>query len=280
MRWEGRRQSDNIEDRRGTRISRGGLVGGGIGTLAIALLVMFLGGDPTPVLQGVDNAPVQTTNVPYTESPNEAEWRQQTAKALAGTEDAWNAIFAAKGGQYREPTLVLFNGAVESGCGIAESAVGPFYCPLDSKLYIDLGFFDQLQTQLGARGDFARAYVVAHEVGHHVQNLLGISGQVNEMQQRDPRAANQLSVRQELQADCFAGIWANREGNFLEPGDIEEALGAASAVGDDALQKNAGRAVVPDAFTHGSSEQRVRWFTTGYKRGSFEACDTFGAGDV
>jgi hypothetical protein len=283
MRWEGRRQSDNIEDRRGTRISRGGLVGGGIGTIAIALLVMFLGGDPTPVLQGIDNAPVQTTNVPHTESPNEAEWRQQTAMTLAGTEDAWNAIFQAKGGQYREPTLVLFTGAVESGCGVAESAVGPFYCPLDSKLYIDLGFFDQLQAQLGARGDFARAYVVAHEVGHHVQNLLGISGQVNEMQQRDPRAANQLSVRQELQADCFAGIWANRDDrrwNSLEPGDIEEGLRAASAVGDDTLQRNAGRAVVPDAFTHGSSEQRVRWFKTGYERGSFEACDTFGAGDV
>jgi hypothetical protein len=283
MRWEGRRQSDNIEDRRGMRISRGGLVGGGIGTIAIALLVMFLGGDPTPVLQGIDNAPVQTTNEPYAESPNEAEWRQQTAVALAGTEDAWNAIFRDKGGEYREPTLVLFNGAVKSDCGFAESAMGPFYCPLDSKLYIDLGFFDQLQAQLGARGDFARAYVVAHEVGHHVQNLLGISGQVHEMQQRDAGAANQLSVRLELQADCFAGIWAHRadrEGNFLEPGDIEEGLRAASAVGDDTLQRSAGRAVVPDAFTHGSSEQRVRWFKTGYERGSFEACDTFGAGDV
>jgi predicted metalloprotease len=283
MRWEGRRQSDNIEDRRGMRVSRGGLVGGGIGTIAIALLVMFLGGDPTPVLQGIDNAPVQTTNEPYTESPNEAEWRQQTAVALAGTEDAWNAIFRDKGGEYREPTLVLFTGAVQSGCGAAEAAMGPFYCPLDSKLYIDLGFFDQLQAQLGARGDFARAYVVAHEVGHHVQNLLGISGQVHEMQQRDAGAANQLSVRLELQADCFAGIWAhraNREGNFLEPGDIEEGLRAASAVGDDTLQRSAGRAVVPDAFTHGSSEQRVRWFNTGYERGSFEACDTFGSGDV
>jgi predicted metalloprotease len=265
------------------RVSRGGLVGGGIGTIAIALLVMFLGGDPTPVLQGIDNAPVQTTNEPYTESPNEAEWRQQTAVALAGTEDAWNAIFRDKGGEYREPTLVLFTGAVQSGCGAAEAAMGPFYCPLDSKLYIDLGFFDQLQAQLGARGDFARAYVVAHEVGHHVQNLLGISGQVHEMQQRDAGAANQLSVRLELQADCFAGIWAhraNREGNFLEPGDIEEGLRAASAVGDDTLQRSAGRAVVPDAFTHGSSEQRVRWFNTGYERGSFEACDTFGSGDV
>jgi predicted metalloprotease len=178
---------------------------------------------------------------------------------------------------------VLFNGAVNSDCGFAEAAMGPFYCPLDSKLYIDLGFFDQLQAQLGARGDFARAYVVAHEVGHHVQNLLGISGQVHEMQQRDQAAANQLSVRLELQADCFAGIWAHRadrEGSLLEPGDIEEGLRAASAVGDDTLQRSAGRAVVPDAFTHGSSEQRVRWFRTGYERGSFEACDTFASGDV
>jgi predicted metalloprotease len=283
MRWEGRRQSDNIEDRRGMRISRGGLVGGGIGTLAIALLVMFLGGDPTAVLQTAGEAPVQASNEPYAESPNEGEWRQQTAVALAGTEDAWNAIFADKGGDYREPTLVLFTGAVDSGCGFAQAAMGPFYCSLDEKLYIDLAFFDQLQAQLGAHGDFARAYVVAHEVGHHVQNLLGISSQVQQLQQRDPGAANQLSVRLELQADCFAGIWANRagrEGDFLEPGDIEEGLGAASAVGDDTLQRSAGQAVVPDAFTHGSSEQRVRWFTTGLRSGSVEGCDTFKSGDV
>ncbi|MGH6886418.1 MAG: KPN_02809 family neutral zinc metallopeptidase [Geminicoccales bacterium] len=283
MRWEGRRQSQNIEDRRGLRVSRGGLVGGGLGTLAIALLVMFLGGDPTPVLQGAGDGQVATTNEPYAESPNEAEWRQQTAVALAGTEDAWNAIFGKLGGDYREPTLVLFNGAVESGCGFAQSAMGPFYCPLDEKLYIDLGFFDQLQAQLGARGDFARAYVVAHEVGHHVQNLMGISGRVHELQQRDAGAANQLSVRLELQADCFAGIWAHRagqEGNFLEPGDIEEGLNAASAVGDDTLQRSAGRAVVPDAFTHGSSEQRMRWFDAGNRTGSVNACDTFKAADL
>jgi predicted metalloprotease len=283
MRWEGRRQSSNIEDRRGMRVSRGGLVGGGLGTLAIALLVMFLGGDPTPVLQGAGNAPVQTTNEPYVESAEENEWRQQTAVVLAETENAWNRVFSELGGQYREPTLVFFADAVDSACGYAESAVGPFYCPGDGKLYIDLRFYQQLESQLGAKGDFPRAYVVAHEVGHHVQNLMGISTRMRELQQRDPGAANELSVRLELQADCFAGIWAhdaNQASNFLEPGDIEEGLGAASAIGDDTLQRNAGQAVVPDAFTHGSSEQRIRWFTTGFRSGSLEACDTFKAADL
>jgi uncharacterized protein len=284
MRWEGRRQSDNIEDRRGTRISRGGLVGGGLGTLAIALLVMFLGGDPTAVLQQAGNAPVQATNEPYVESPNEAEWRQQIAVTLAETEDAWNAIFTKLGGQYREPVLVLFGGAVESGCGFAESQVGPFYCPPDEKLYIDLSFFDQLGPELGGRNDFARAYVVAHEVGHHVQNLMGVSNRVHELRRRvDEIEGNQLSVRQELQADCFAGVWAHhaqRYAGILEAGDVEEAMRAAAAVGDDTLQRSAGRSVVPDAFTHGSSEQRMRWFNTGFETGSVEACDTFKAADV
>jgi predicted metalloprotease len=284
MRWQGRRQSSNIEDRRGMRVSRGGLVGGGIGTLAIALLVIFLGGDPTAVLQQAGEAPVAATNEPYVESPNEAQWRQEIAVALADTEDAWNAMFADLGGQYREPVLVLFTGAVESGCGFAQAAVGPFYCPPDEKLYIDLGFFDQLQAELGAGGDFARAYVVAHEVGHHVQNLMGVSGRVQELRQRVGAVeANQLSVRLELQADCFAGIYAHRVeryGNVLEAGDAEEAIRAASAVGDDAIQRSAGRAVVPDSFTHGSSEQRMRWFGTGARQGSVEACDTFQAADL
>ena len=283
MRWEGRRQSENVEDRRGMRVSRGGLVGGGIGTLVLVLLVMVLGGDPTAVLQGV-GTPTETSNEPYAESPNEAEWRQQIAVALAETEDAWQAVFMDLGGGYREPTLVLFNGAVDSGCGYAQAAVGPFYCPADQKLYIDLGFFDQLDAQLGARGDFARAYVVAHEVGHHVQNLLGISTRVHEMQQRvDEVEANQYSVRLELQADCYAGVWAERADKYagiLEPGDIEEAMNAASAVGDDRLQRSAGRAVVPDSFTHGSSEQRQRWFQQGFRTGSVEACDTFKAADL
>ena len=283
MRWEGRRQSENIEDRRGMRVSRGGLVGGGIGTLAIALLVYFLGGDPTAVLQQAGNAPVETTSEPYAESAKEAEWRQFTAVALADTEDVWNAVFKEMGGEYREPTLVLFTGAVESGCGFAEAAMGPFYCPPDEKLYIDLAFFDQLQEQLGAAGDFPRAYVVAHEVGHHVQNLLGIANQVSGLQQRDPDAANQLSVRLELQADCFAGIYANRIGKYgdvLEGGDAREAIDAAAAIGDDTLQRSQGRAVVPDSFTHGSSEQRVRWFSTGFRSGSVDACDTFKAADI
>jgi len=283
LRWEGRRQSDNVEDRRGMRVSRGGLVGGGIGTLAIALLIIFMGGDPTPLLQGAGDAPVQTTEEPYQESPQESEWRQQTAVALADTEDVWNRIFADMGGQYREPTLILFGGAVESGCGFAEAAMGPFYCPSDEKLYIDLAFYRQMEGQLRAGGDFARAYVVAHEVGHHVQNLLGISNQVHGLQQRDPDSANQLSVRLELQADCFAGIYANRidkYGDVLQSGDAEEAINAASAVGDDALQRSAGRAVVPDSFTHGSSGQRMRWFETGYRSGSVDACDTFKAADL
>jgi len=284
MRWKGRRQSDNIEDRRGMRVSRGGLVGGGLGTLAIALLVMFLGGDPTAVLQQAGNAPVQTTNEPYVESPNEAEWRQQIAVTLAETEDAWNAIFADLGGQYREPVLVLFSGAVESSCGFAESQMGPFYCPPDEKVYIDLSFFDQLGPELGGRNDFARAYVVAHEVGHHVQNLMGVSNRVHELRQRVGEIeGNQLSVRQELQADCFAGVWAHharRYAGILEAGDVEEAMRAAAAVGDDTLQRSAGRSVVPDAFTHGSSEQRMRWFNIGFETGSVEACDTFKAADV
>jgi predicted metalloprotease len=283
MRWEGRRQSDNIEDRRGMRVSRGGLVGGGLGTLAIALLIMFMGGDPTAVLQGVGDAPVQQTNEPYQEGPEEAQWREQTAVTLADTEDVWGRIFADMGGQYRAPVLVLYGGAVDSGCGFAESAMGPFYCPSDQKLYIDLAFYRQMEGQLRAGGDFARSYVVAHEVGHHVQNLLGISDQVHNLQQRDPGSANQLSVRLELQADCFAGIYANgmqQYGNVLESGDAEEAINAAKAVGDDTLQRSAGRAVVPDSFTHGSSEQRMRWFATGFRSGSVDACDTFKSADV
>ena len=284
MRWEGRRQSGNIEDRRGMRVSRGGLVGGGLGTLAIALIVMFLGGDPTAVLQQAGNAQVETTNEPYVESANDAVWRQQIAVTLAETEDAWNAIFTKLGGQYREPVLVLFSGAVESGCGFAESQMGPFYCPPDEKLYIDLGFFDQLGPELGGSNDFARNYVVAHEVGHHVQNLMGISNRVHELRQRVGEIeGNQLSVRQELQADCFAGVWAHhapRYAGILEPGDVEEAMRAAAAVGDDTLQRSAGQSVVPDAFTHGSAEQRVRWFNIGLEKGSVEACDTFKAADV
>jgi len=287
MRWEGRRQSQNIEDRRGMRISRGGLVGGGLGTLAIALLVMFMGGDPTAILQGAGGGgPMTTTEEPYAESPNEARWRQFVAVTLASTEDVWNEVFAGQRGAYQAPVLVLFDGAVESACGVAGSAVGPFYCPADTKVYIDLGFFDALESQLGAGGDFPRAYVVAHEVGHHVQNLRGISGRVHETQQRPGVGEierNALSVRLELQADCYAGLWTKRgeaATGYLEAGDIEEGLRAASAIGDDTLQRNAGRAIVPDSFTHGTSEQRQRWFMKGFDTGSVEACDTFQAADL
>jgi uncharacterized protein len=283
MRWRGRRQSSNIEDRRGLRVTRGGMVGGGIGTIALVLLAMYLGVDPAVVMQGVGTGGVETTEVPYTESPNEAQWREETATVLASTEDAWNARIAELGGDYREPTLVLFSGAVEAACGFAEAAMGPFYCPTDQKVYIDLSFFDQLATQLGARGDAPRAYVIAHEVGHHVQNLFGETARVHQLQQRvDPVEANQLSVRLELQADCYAGLWTQAAGQqgFIEPGDVEEALAAASAIGDDTLQRSAGRAVVPDSFTHGSAEQRQRWFMRGYESATLEGCDTFKAADL
>jgi uncharacterized protein len=283
MRWEGRRQSGNIEDRRGLRVSRGGLVGGGLGTLAIALLVMFLGGDPTPILQGTGNAPVETTTEPYVESPEEADRRAFVATMLAATEDLWSRQFADMGGAYQKPTLVLFREAVESGCGVADSGVGPFYCPPDGGIFLDMTFFDEMATKLQAGGDFAYAYVVAHEVGHHVQNRLGISERVNEMRQRVSEVeGNQLSVRIELQADCFAGMFGNyaKAQGMIEPDDFDEGLRAASAIGDDRLQRNSGRMVIPDSFTHGTSEQRQRWLHRGIETGSFEACDTFKAADL
>ena len=283
MRWEGRRQSGNIEDRRGMRVSRGGLVGGGLGTLAIALLVMFLGGDPTPVLQGAGNAPVQTTTEPYVETPEEKTRRDFVATMLAETEDLWTQQFAAMGGTYQKPMLVLFREAVESGCGVADSGVGPFYCPPDEGVFLDMTFFDEMAAKLQAGGDFAHAYVVAHEVGHHVQNRLGISERVQQMRQRVSEAeGNQLSVRLELQADCFAGIFGNyadKQG-MIEPGDFAEGMGAASAIGDDRLQRSSGRMVIPDSFTHGTSEQRQRWLRRGIETGSFDACDTFKAADL
>jgi predicted metalloprotease len=279
MRWEGRRQSDNIEDRRGMRVSRGGLVGGGLGTLAIALIVMFLGGDPTPILQDAANGPVTTTQEPYVPTPEEEKTREFVATMLATTEDLWATEFAAMGGRYQPPKLVIFRERVESTCGIAESGVGPFYCPRDEGVFLDMSFFDEMATKLQAGGDFAYAYVVAHEVGHHVQNRLGISGQVQERQQRVGEVeANQLSVRIELQADCLAGIFGNYADK--QPGDFDEGLRAASAIGDDRLQRNAGRQVIPDSFTHGTSEQRQRWLHRGIETGSFEACDTFAVADL
>ena len=283
MRWRGGRQSDNIEDRRGMRVSRG-VVGGGIGTIALALIAMYFGVDPSVVMQMTGGGGgTTTTEVPFEETPQEAELREIAGFTLGQTETAWGEQFAAMGGQYQPTKLVLFRENVESGCGVADSGMGPFYCPADEQIYIDLTFFDQMATQLQAGGDFAYAYVVAHEVGHHIQNLLGISGRVQEMRQRVGEVeSNQLSVRIELQADCFAGLWGNHAGRagVLEQGDVEEALGAAAAIGDDRLQRNAGRSVVPDSFTHGTSEQRNRWLRRGLDTGSFEACDTFKSADL
>jgi len=280
MRWEGRRQSTNIEDRRGRRMGRTIGIGGGVGTLVVVLLIMFLGGDPTPLLTGPQTTQVGPggTEAPYQESPAEAQMREFISVVLADTEDTWRPLFAELGGSYEDPALVLFTDAVQSGCGAAPSAAGPFYCPLDRKVYLDLSFFQELSQRFGAPGDFAQAYVVAHEVGHHVQTLLGISQQTMQLREDRPDLANQVSVRQELQADCFAGLWghhANRSRQLLEAGDIEEGLSAAAAIGDDRMQRQAGGWVNPESFTHGSSEQRVRWFRRGLETGRFDACDTF-----
>ena len=279
MRWEGRRESQNVEDRRGMRFGKAG--GIGIGTILLALVAVYFGQDPSVVLQNVQPSGQQAEQVPYQESPEEAQLRKFVAVVLADTEDAWGAIFTAAGRTYEQPGLVLFSGAVESACGFAQAAVGPFYCPGDRKVYIDLSFYQDLQSRFGAPGDFAQAYVVAHEVGHHVQTLLGISDRNMAARQRASEAeANALSVRQELQADCFAGIWAHdadRSRQLLESGDIEEGLNAAAAIGDDRLQKQSRGYVSPDSFTHGSSEQRVRWFKRGFESGKVDQCDTFAA---
>jgi predicted metalloprotease len=276
MRLGGRRTSSNIEDRRGTSIGRAG--GIGLGTVVLALLAAYFGVDPSVVLQNASQSNVQEQQVPYQESERESEARHLVSVVLADTEDTWTAIFAANGRTYEPPTLVLFSQAVQTACGVGQSASGPFYCPGDHKVYIDLTFFDELHQRFGAPGDFAQAYVIAHEVGHHVQTLLGISERTHAARSRMSQAeGNALSVRQELQADCFAGLWAhNAEASrpFLEAGDVEEGLNAASAIGDDRLTQ--GRAP-PEAFTHGTSEQRVRWFKRGLESGRMEECDTFGA---
>jgi len=280
MRWRGRRQSENIEDRRGLRIGRGAGIGG-IGLVAVVLISMYFGVDPSVLLGGIQTTQVESdpSAEPYRETVTEAERREQLAVVLADTEDVWRALMAELPGSYREPKLVLFTGAVDSECGYAEAAVGPFYCPADERVFIDLSFFDELDQRLGAGGDFARAYVVAHEVGHHAQKLLGTSGRVQELRKRvDEIEGNRLSVRLELQADCYAGLWARhaeRTAAILEPGDIEEALGAASAVGDDRLQRRTGGQIVPDSFTHGTSGQRMRWFRRGFDTGTLQACDSF-----
>ena len=284
MRWKDGRRSGNIEDRRGRRLS-GKAKGGGIGLLVLVLVGLFFGIDPALILQlggNVSTPSVQESS--YRPSQAENELADFVSVVLADTEDTWGSIFSRAGSRYEEPTLVLFTGAVESACGFAQAAMGPFYCPADRKVYIDLSFYSDLKTNMGAPGDFAQAYVVAHEVGHHVQNLLGLSGKVHSMRQRLSQTDyNKLSVRLELQADCFAGLWANhadRTRHILEQGDVEEALNAASMIGDDRLQQQSRGYVTPDSFTHGSSEQRVRWFRTGLQTGSIQACDTFSAVDL
>lgn len=282
MRWRDGRQSDNIEDRRWMPIPRGAKIGGisGLGLVAVLLIGMFLGIDPTVLLQGGPGTQTPSVSVQRSgRSGANDDLRNFVAVVLAETEDVWHEAFRKMGRTYQAPTLVLFSGAVESACGIAGSAVGPFYCPPDHKVYLDLSFFEDLRTRLGASGDFAQAYVIAHEVGHHVQTLLGISKKVHELQSRvSPSERNKLSVRMELQADCFAGVWAHqadKRRQILEAGDIEEGMNAASAVGDDRIQRKTQGYVVPDAFTHGSSAQRVRWFKLGFESGNPQACDTF-----
>ncbi len=282
MRWRGERQSTNIEDRRGFSGGRVA-VGGGLGSLLLLILALVFGVDPRQLLQQApDNTPTQVqTSRP--QNAEEEELKQFVAVVLAKSEDVWTDVFRQNGRQYREPTLVLFTDQVRSACGLESTAVGPFYCPNDEKVYIDLAFYEQLRREFRAPGDFAQAYVVAHEVGHHVQKLLGISDRVDAMQGRmSEAAANQLSVRVELQADFFAGVFARHVQNqgMLEAGDIEEALRAASAVGDDQIQRRTAGYVVPDSFTHGTSEQRLRWFKKGYDTGDIRQGDTFNTRDL
>ena len=276
MRWKGRRESTNVEDRRRSGAGRG-VFGGGLGLLIVIGVVMFMGGDPTPLLQQIDVGALGGKDAPL--SPRQEEQAKFVKVVLADTEDVWRVLFREMGRTYVEPKLVLFSGNVRSACGLASAAMGPFYCPGDSKVYIDLGFYDQLEQRFGAPGDFAQAYVLMHEVGHHVQNLLGVSDAVHRRQQRASKTeANQLSVRLELQADFYAGVcahYAQRTKGVLEPGDIEEAIRAAEAIGDDALQRQSQGHVVPDSFTHGSSAQRMAWFMRGYETGDPAAGDTF-----
>lgn len=282
MRWKGRKESSNVEDRRGMSPRGKGMVGGGIGTIAIVLVVLLLGGDPTSIIQNVqlDN---QSTNTNYTESAEDKELAQFVGVVLAETENVWHAIFKEEGSTYREPKLVLFSGSVQSACGTAGASTGPFYCPGDEKLYIDLSFFEELQRRFKAPGDFAMAYVIAHEVGHHIQNLTGVMDKMNEIRsQVSKEEYNQYSVRVELQADFYAGIWAHytEQQDLLESGDLEEALNAASAVGDDNIQKQAQGYVVPESFTHGTSAQRKKWFYKGFTSGDIRQGDTFAARDL
>ena len=295
MRWQLGRRSQNIEDRRGFSrargfplprgipMSRGARRGGlgGIGLIVLVLIALFLGVDPSLLFQSDTVTEVPSSEAPGTQPPADDQMAQFVATVLGYTEDTWGALFEQMGRTYRDPTLVMFSGQVASECGFAQAAMGPFYCPVDEKVYIDLSFYRELHERFGAPGDFAQAYVIAHEVGHHVQHLLGIAPEVQRLRQQVGESeANALAVMMELQADCLAGIWAHhteRAEQILERGDIEEGLNAAAAIGDDRLQRQAQGYVVPDAFTHGSSAQRVRWFRQGLDSGDLQACDTFSA---
>lgn len=287
MRWQGRNESSNIEDRRGQSAGSGGLRlprgKFGLGATVVILLIGVATGTDVSQLLGLGGELGGETNaVPPSKGPPTDDAARFIAVVLADTEATWTELFAAQGKTYAKPKLVLFDDAVNSACGHTSSAVGPFYCPGDRKVYLDLTFFNELSRRLGAPGDFAQAYVVGHEVGHHIQNLLGTSEKVHRLRSQVSEAeANQLSVRQELQADCYAGVWgfhANKQRQLLEDGDIAEALGAAAAIGDDQLQKQAGGAVRPESWTHGSSQQRVHWFKAGMASGQMSTCDTFASG--
>ncbi|WP_071461476.1 KPN_02809 family neutral zinc metallopeptidase [Bacillus massilinigeriensis] len=282
MKWQGRRGSNNVEDRRG--MGGGKMVfGGGIGGVVILLLVALLGGNPGELLNSMQGMTGTESSAPYEETAKEKEQAEFVSVVLADTEEVWKEVFEKKGMQYREPKLVLYTGSVQSACGAASSAVGPFYCPGDQKLYIDLSFYDELQSKFEAPGDFAMAYVIAHEVGHHVQTLEGTMDKLAPLRQKlSEQEYNKYQVRLELQADYYAGVWAHHAKgmDILEEGDLEEALNAATAVGDDTLQKKGQGYVVPESFTHGTSAQRKRWFYKGFKTGKMEQGDTFKAGKL
>jgi predicted metalloprotease len=282
MRWKTGRRSSHIEDQRGRRAGPVAFKGG-IGTIVLVLAASyFLGINPLDILMMQTGTGTGVNQTDWQPSPEEAQMADFVSVVLADTEDTWKEIFRQSGKTYQEPDLVLYSGAVQSACGMGSAAMGPFYCPADRKVYIDLAFFDELRRRHGAPGDFAQAYVIAHEVGHHVQNLLGISDRVQTAQRGLGEAeVNALSVKLELQADCYAGLWGNhaeRSRQVLEAGDIEEALTAASAIGDDRLQKQGSGYVVPETFTHGTSRQRVEWFKRGIEHGDIGSCDTFGSG--
>ncbi|MBU9673291.1 zinc metallopeptidase [Planococcus sp. CP5-4] len=281
MKWKGRAGSKNVEDRRGRGVGGPVLAGGGIGGLLIVLLITFLGGDPGAILGGEGGG--DSSSEPYVASEREEELADFVSVVLADTEEVWAEVFAEEGMEYVEPTLVLFSGSVQSACGMAGAATGPFYCPADSKLYIDLSFYDELERQFNAPGDFAMAYVVAHEVGHHVQSLLGVLGDVQQARnQLSETEYNQLQVRLELQADYLSGVWAHHAQGmgYLEEGDLVEALNAASAVGDDTIQKRTRGYAVPESFTHGTSEQRKEWFYKGFRAGDLNSGNTFDAPEL